>query len=339
MKTLKELIRFAEELSSADKILCDAVAEGTYRLGGDFSEPVKSMLRYVFNDLIGHQEKIDLSMFEGLDPQEYLSALFMDLIENKGSGRDFWELREDEEVKRFAELSAEIEKSLVFQYFTVASRRDEERLRLATEKGKEVVSAILSDVSSNVEEEEIKTIGLGFIGYDPLIFNFAEQFYSIFAIRKYRPYESKLIVEIPYCEFIAVLKRGKFVEDYFNPFGIENDEDARKAIKELEKQKDLPREIIQHLSERLLNWRWYKISSYGLAIFYSQAVVYNRDAFDNALDILKRLNPEKKVEHLVVARVWENLGRNMEDRQFLRKASEYYQKAGNLVKALECEVL
>jgi len=322
MKTLKELQRFAEELSSADRLLCDNIAEGTYRLGNlSFSEPVLSMVRSVLNDLMGHQENPDLSMFEGEDPYKYM-------VMNAGEEEEFKKLIEDNpekilthpDAKEYARLMRKIHNSLTFAYFTLASRRDK----------KEETPLDLNDTYELLDY-------LAF-GYDPVM-GMGYNYYEMFSRDRYRPYESKLIVEIPYCEFLAHFKKGRYEEDYFSPFGLNSKERAEEFIKAINSEKDLPEKVKQDLLEKAIHWEFYKISSYGVAIFYSQAILYNEDAYKPALKEIEKLKPQSKVEHLLLARALENLGRNLKDRSFLREASKHYQKAGNFVKALECEVL
>ncbi|SNZ15616.1 hypothetical protein [Hydrogenobacter hydrogenophilus] len=324
MKTLKELQRFAEELSSADRLLCDAIAEGTYRLGKlSFSEPVLSMVRSVLNDLMGHQESPDLTMFEGEDPYKYM-------VMNAGEEEEFKKLMEDNpevvltnpDFKEYGRLIRKIHNSLTFAYFTLASRRDKKEERTLDLNDKYELLDYLA-----FGYDPVMTMGMGY-GY-----------YEMFARDRYRPYESKLIVEIPYCEFLAHFKQGRYEEDYFSPFGLSSKERSEEFIKAINSQKDLPEKVKQDLMEKAIYWEFYKISPYGVAIFYSQGVLYNEDAYKPALKEIDRLKPQNKVEHLLLARALENLGRNLKERTFLREASKHYQIAGNFVKALECEVI
>ena len=349
MKNLKELIRFAEELSSADKILCDAVAEGTYRLGGDFSEPVKSMLRYALNDLTGWQEDFDLSIFDGLDPETYLlnvaceedgypelrSSLFDASVSKKEKVKILRRM-EEADYRLYEETLKKIRSSLLFNYYTFASRRDKNRVLDGKDTAKALVEDLVSaDILAKHSEEEIVQWGLIFLNRLPReVYLYAE---GIFNINRYRAYESKLILEIPYTEYLAILLEGKIDQEYFGLLGIVSEEQAQEALRTMQHIDD--EELYRDIYNFILNWKFYKLSDYGIGIYYSQSVLYRKENYKIALDHLNSLAPQTKLENLLTGRAWENLGRNMEDRQFLRKASEYYQKAGNLVKALECEVL
>ena len=338
MKTLKELIRFAEELSSADKILCDAVAEGTYRLGGDFSEPVKSMLRYALNDLTGWQEDFDLSIFDGFDPEIYLLNVACEEFDGSVSKKEKAKIlrrMQEADYRLYEETLKKIRSSLLFNYYTFASRRDKNRVLDGKDTAKAFVESLVpADILAKYPEEEIVKWGLIFLNLLPSeVYSYAE---DIFNINRYRAYESKLILEIPYTEYLAILLEGKIDQEYFGLLGIVSEEQAQEALRTMRIEDE---KLYKDIYNFILNWKFYRLSDYGIGVYYSQSVLYRKENYKIALDHLNSLAPQTKLENLLTGRAWENLGRNMEDRQFLRKASEYYQKAGNLVKALECEVL
>lgn len=349
MKTLKELQTFAEELSSADKVLCDAVADGTYRLGEvKFSEPVDKMLRSVFQDLIGHQEAIDLSIFEGEDPEQYLrmhageeegypevlETLF-DPSVSKKEKRKAWKFMDTEGYKLYEKLLKQVKSSLVFCAYTLASRRDRLRIREKKEEAKVLVEDLLGySVDNHPSREDAILTGLTLMGFVPT--EAFEHVEIIFKKDRYRAYESKLILEVPYSEFLANLFEGDMKEDYFGLFGILTEEDAKEALQNMHVPDE---ELRKELVELIKSWDFYRFTDFGISIAYAQGTFYKQENYEKALEYLKRLEPKTKLEHLLTGRAWENLGRNLQDRSFLKTASHYYQRAENIVKALECEAL
>ncbi|MEM3426644.1 MAG: hypothetical protein QW212_00085 [Nitrososphaerales archaeon] len=345
MKTLKELQKFAEELSSADRIICDALADGTYRLGElKFSELVSGMLRSVFNDMVGHQETIDLSIFDGFDPQDYLRVyagedegfpeVVSSLFDTERS-REALKLMETERYRLYEELIKKVKSSLVFCAYTLASRRDRLRIAEKKEEAKMLIFDMLGDKTEKYPEGDVILTGFALMGFLPT--NSFEHTEIIFNKNRYRAYESKLILEIPYAEFLANLLEGKIERDHLGFLGILTEEDARYVMESLKGIED--EELREDLKRYIKDWRFYRFTDFGISICYAQGALYTKENADTALDYLKRLEPKTKLENLLAGRAWENLGRNLEDRSFLKIASDHYQKAGNIVKAMECEVL
>lgn len=341
MKSIKELEILSAELETADREFIASVCAGNYRPIRK-EGLVEQLVRFVFNDLTGYQEEVDLSFWDEFDPMEYLNAFageedgYRDLVDEvleeafevqsvKPIKEKLWK---NPLHKKVVSLKNKIEGSFLFCYYTLASRRSQERIEKKKQEAKEFLGISISD------ENRL----LDIMGLVPHAFNMA----ILTMFNSEVPYarERKLLLEIPLGEFLANLHKGEVIEDHLVLFGIENDDQAREAYEQL-------KDFDDRLAKAVLNYKWYSFDDYGLAIYFSQStrysevpnMPYSKATHDMALATIKSLKPKQPIEFLVLARAMENLGRNTGNPQYLKEAGKLYEKAGNFLKAMECQVV
>lgn len=351
MERLEEVKTLLAELKALEGVLLSTIAEGSYRLQGLTGDGLATkMARFVLFDLTGHQEKPDLYEFYGKDPEFYLTFRAFqkeqeEVLEELLSGGN--KLSKPELLKKFiahpkmreiAQVQKELQKNFIFSYYSFASKRDAERAR---ELAEDVMDKACDMLGEEIRQMSVPIEDL-FNLFGLSVMNNLGKPVELFLKDVPYAYERKLLIELPYAEFVATVKKGEYDPEWFFVFDVQTDEMAQKHIeffKKVLKENGYPEEEIRKTVEVFENYRWYSISDYGHAVFFSEGVRYKKENEDRAVEVLDRLSPQIKVEHLLMARAYENLARNTEKSEYLKKAKEHYELSGNFVKALECEVL
>ncbi len=351
MERLEEVKTLLAELKALEGVLLSTIAEGSYRLQGLTGDGLaRKMARFVLFDLTGHQEKPDLYEFYGKDPELYLTFRAFEkemeeILEELLAGGNTLSKKEifkaymsHPKAKEIYKVRDEIRRNFIFLYYSFASRRDEERIKELAEETLDKACDMLGEKMRQISvpiEDLFNLFGLS-------VMNNLGKPVELFLKDVPYAYERKLLIELPYAEFVANVKKGEYDPDWFYVFGVQTDEMAEKHVeffKKVLKENGYPEEEIRETVEVFENYRWYSISDYGHAVFFSEGVRYKKENEDRAVEVLDRLSPQIKVEHLLMARAYENLARNTEKSEYLKKAKEHYELGGNFVKALECEVL
>lgn len=327
MRDIKELENLSTELRSVDVEVLRAIKSGSYMLKGRYSAFVEKLAKRVLLDLCGFQEDMPVEdLFEGKDPYLYYREELGKLIQERlRRGKNMMQIVMDRYVVEYDKAWEKVLSSFVFSYYTLASRRDDRRLR---EYFQEYIDPTTGQPYEETKGEFLVEL-LNYLPYSGLMSIY------YFLNKDYRDKDTKLLIELAYGECLAVMhmKEPKNMEDYTTPFGIRSDEDMREVLAKH------GRHMSQEQLKMAQDYKWYSMGKYFFAVYYSQLVKYDRSLFTKALNHINALKPRRTVEHLVRARAYENLGRNLQLPEYVQKASEDYFKAKNILKGKECEIV